>query len=206
MSVLESRAAPRTRSRGWVSSSPLRARCLPWTPFASVCAAASGFGEAAPCGGRSGLCPAVLCCGAAAKCPSAHISVSSGNISVEKFMGWDCLRRGTHISGVSPEGAGAAVGVGAPRGTGRRHCSPAVSSAWSTRVLGAAHCWSEWVCKPCQPSPCYSHPLIQGACVSGSSQDRVLPASLRLTATPDALPSSALSAASRRTVCVVPSV
>lgn len=163
-------------------------------------------GEAAPCGGRSGLCPAVLCCGAAAKCPSAHISVSSGNISVEKFMGWDCLRRGTHISGVSPEGAGAAVGVGAPRGTGRRHCSPAVSSAWSTRVLGAAHCWSEWVCKPCQPSPCYSHPLIQGACVSGSSQDRVLPASLRLTATPDALPSSALSAASRRTVCVVPSV
>ena len=36
MSVLESRATLRTRSRGWVSSSPLRARCLPWTPFALV--------------------------------------------------------------------------------------------------------------------------------------------------------------------------
>lgn len=156
MSVLESRVRLHTQSRGWVSFSSLRARCLPWASFMSVCVAASGFGEPASCRGKSRLCLAVLCCRAAAKCPSAHIFVSSGNISIEKFTGWDCLRRGTHISGESPVGAGADIGVGAPRRTGRQCCSPGVSSAWSTRVRGAAHCWSERMCKSCQPTPCYT--------------------------------------------------
>ena len=49
----------------------------------------------------------------------------------------------------------------------------------------------------------HSHHLIQGACVSDSSQNRVLSISLRLEATLDTLSLLALSATSQETVRAV---
>ena len=120
--------------------------------------------------GESGLCLAVLCCRAAAKCPSAHILASSGNISVEKFTGWDCLR-GTHISGVSPVGLVLTL-VWEPRegrgGSAAPLLSPAPGAPVCSGLLtaGVSECVSRVNPRPATLSP------LNSACLCLSFQPR----------------------------------